>query len=469
MKLGFHQGPPKRGETAVRFLTTEQLPQLPPGIPSQEFSASPNALLFLRESSTLYVGLGDEASLDSIRLREAAGTAARHLKSIGRLRLAFHLEQWPQWTDQVVEGALLADYQFDQFTPRKNTPLESARILVLAGALKSATRSGHRAHILADSINQARAIGNLPGNLLYPETLARKVAALAKRFGLRCTILAEPQLRAGKFGGLLAVGSGSQKGPRLILLEHRGGPKRKAPIALVGKAVTFDSGGISIKPAANMEDMIFDKCGGIAVLGTLIAAARLGIKTNLIGLIPSAENLPSHSAYRPGDIITTYGGKHIEVVNTDAEGRLLLADALAFANAKYRPSALIDLATLTGACGVALGEHAAGLWSNNDLLRDQLMTASAHSGERLWPMPSFPEYRHQIRSKVALLKNSGGRLGGACTAAAFLEEFARPTPWAHIDIAYTSHRDRDQPHIARGATGFGIRLLSVLLEAVATA
>jgi leucyl aminopeptidase len=252
--------------------------------------------------------------------------------------------------------------------------------------------------------------------------------------------------------------------PRLIVIEHRGGSARQAPIALVGKAVTFDSGGISIKPAAQMEDMIFDKCGGIAVLGAMAGIAKLGLKRNVVGVIASAENMPGAAAYRPGDIVTSYDGKHIEIINTDAEGRVVLADAIAYARKDKRAVAIIDLATLTGACGVALGDYAAGLWTTSDALKDALLASSEKTGERLWPMPLFQEYSDQIKSDVAFIKNTGGRPGGACTAAAFLKAFAEDTPWAHLDIAYTASREKDRADMARGATGYGVRMLVDLVE-----
>ena len=250
----------------------------------------------------------------------------------------------------------------------------------------------------------------------------------------------------------------------MIVIEHRGGPKHEAPIALVGKAITFDTGGISIKPAANMEDMIFDKCGGMAVLGAMAAIAGLKVKRNVVGLIASAENMPSGGAYRPGDIITTYDGKHVEIVNTDAEGRMVLADAIAYARLDCKAAAIIDLATLTGACGIALGDTAAGFWHNDEAFGKRVLAAAERAGERLWPMPLFTEFDDQIRSEVALIKNSGGRLGGSCTAAAFLKVFAEETPWAHLDIAYMANREKDRADLARGATGFGVRTLVELVE-----
>ena len=337
-------------------------------------------------------------------------------------------------------------------------------MLVLAEDLATAKKAGERGEIIAEAANFARDVANQPANLLYPETLAARAVKLGRDFNLKVTVFDEKKLRAGKFGGLIAVGQGSARPPRLIVIEHRGGPKKQAPLALVGKAITFDTGGISIKPAANMEDMIFDKCGGMAVLGAMAAIAELNVKRNVVGIIASAENMPSGEAYRPGDIITTYDGKHIEIINTDAEGRVVLADAIAYARLDMKAEAIIDLATLTGACGVALGDYAAGFWSNDEAFGKSVRAAAEKAGERLWPMPLFAEFEEQIKSDVALIKNSGGRLGGACTAAAFLKTFAEDTPWAHLDIAYMAQREKDRADLARGATGFGVRTLVELAE-----
>ncbi len=464
MKITFDSRPALPGEIAIRFITRDSRNAIVPRVAEEEFSAKENSLLFLRDQETLYVGLGERSKLNAQVLRSAAGTAAMHLKKIARQRLAVNLQEWPEYAEAVVEGMVLADYRFEQFKTKKTPAIETLRILVLAGDLKTVKRIGQRGVTIAQSINLARDIGNLPGNLLYPESLAARATQIALDSGLVITVLDVPKLRAGKFGGILAVGAGSARPPRLIVLEHRGGTKSQAPIALVGKAVTFDSGGISIKPAANMEAMIFDKCGGMAVLGAMAGIAKLGLKRNVIGLIASAENMPGPTAYRPGDIVTTYDGKHVEIVNTDAEGRMVLADAIAYARKRFKATAIVDLATLTGACGVALGEHAAGLWSSNTQLNAHVLAASEKAGERLWPMPLFSQYDDQIRSSVAQLKNSGGRLGGACTAAAFLKAFAEETPWAHIDIAYTAHRERDRSDLSLGATGFGVRTLIELVE-----
>ncbi len=464
MKLTFETRPAKSDVLSIRFVATDRRGEIMPRVPDQEFAARTNSLLYLREQEALYVGIGEREKVSAQTLRSAAGAAVMFLKKIGRTRIAASLEEWPQFTGAVVEGFVLADYRFEQFATKKTPILESIRVQVLAADVKTAKQAGERGEKIASATNYAREIGNLPGNLLYPETLAARASRMAKSKKLGFKIFNEAQLRAGKFGGILAVGAGSVRGPRLIVLHHRGGPKSQAPIALVGKAITFDSGGISIKPAANMEEMIFDKCGGMAVLGAMSGIAELGIKRNVVGIIASAENMPGSAAYRPGDIVTTYDGTHIEIINTDAEGRVVLADAIAFARKDCKAAAIVDLATLTGACGVALGDSAAGFWSSEDALKTRVLSAAESAGERLWTMPLFAEHEEQIKSDVARLKNSGGRLGGACTAAAFLKHFAGETPWAHLDIAYTANRTKDRADMARGATGFGVRTLIELVQ-----
>jgi len=465
VKLSFSIDPRHaKTETRVSFLSVEKRSSLPTRVPESEFSAKPNSTLFFREKNLLIIGIGDVSKFDAQTIRSAAGTAVTFLKKIGRTKVVIDATSYAKFAGPIVEGALLADYRFEQFKTTRTALLQTLRILVPESDLSEAKREGVRGQILADATNYARHLGNQPGNLIYPATLADAARKLAKQKGLRVTVFDEKALRAGKFGGLIAVGSGSARPPRLIVLEHRGGRAGDAPVALVGKAITFDTGGISIKPAANMEELIFDKCGGTAVLGAMAAIADLKLKRNVTGIIASAENMPSSTAYRPGDIITTYDGTHVEIVNTDAEGRMVLADAIGYARKVKKAAAIIDLATLTGACGVALGESVAGLWSTSEALKSQILAASGKSGEQLWPMPLFPEYDRQIKSDVALIKNSGGRLAGACTAAAFLKTFTGDTPWAHLDIAYTANTNNDHGDLARGATGFGVRALAGLVE-----
>jgi leucyl aminopeptidase len=443
----------------VRLFTTAQRKSLPHGISDAELSLKPGSRVFHHGENILCVGLGDAGKVTDDEMRAAAGCAAMAMKRSGRRRFNLHLGEWSQFAAAAVEGILLADYSYEEFKAVRSRELEQINVIVSAKDVAKVKTSAAVAQVLGECTNLARALANRPGNVVYPETFAEEARWHAKKHGLRCTVLDEKQLRARRFGGITAVGGGSARPPRLIVLEHRGGPRTQAPLALVGKAVTFDTGGISIKPAADMEQMIWDKCGGAAVLGAMLAIAKLGVKRNVIGLIPAAENMPGSAAYRPGDIVTCYDGRHVEIVNTDAEGRMILADAIGFARKDHRAAAIVDIATLTGAVGVALGEAAAGLWSSDDRLLDATLAAAKNSGERLWPMPHYPEYDEAIRSDVALLKNSGGRMGGACTAAAFLRTFAEKTPWVHLDIAYMSHRNKDGAALAKGATGFGVRTM----------
>ena len=267
-------------------------------------------------------------------------------------------------------------------------------------------------------------------------------------------------------GALLGVAQGSAREPRLIILQHNGGRKGQAPVALVGKGVTFDSGGISLKPAEKMDEMKMDMGGGAAVIGTMLAASLLALPVNLVGIIPAAENMPSATAYRPGDILTSLSGQTIEVLNTDAEGRLILADALTYAK-RYEPKLVIDLATLTGACIIALGHHATAVLGNDQELVDSLLKAGEKSGERLWQLPLWDDYDQQIKSDVADVKNTGGRPAGTITAAAFLKKFASDFRWAHLDIAGTAWYDQNRPYTPKGGTGVGVRLLIEFLHDLA--
>jgi leucyl aminopeptidase len=450
----------------LRLVFQDQRVEMDP-VPSEgEFSGGVGSLLVERAQGVLHVGLGDRAKVSAAGVRQALAAAFLWMRKVGVAVAVLDAGPWGEFVAVMVEGAILGNYRYEAFLPRKTEPVREL-VVVVSAEMRSRVRADvERGCAVAESVNQVRELANTPGNLLYPEVLARTARKWAREWGMRCTVLEGERLAREGFGGMLAVGGGSAKGPCMIALEHRGGVRGERPLVLVGKAITFDSGGISIKPAAGMEEMIFDKCGGMAVLGAMVAVARLGLRRNVVGILAAAENMPSGSAYRPGDIVTTYTGVTVEVVNTDAEGRMVLADALGWARKRFDPAMMVDLATLTGACGVALGEHAAGLWSNSSEALAQVQQAALTAGERVWPMPLFEEYSTQIRSSVAQLKNSGGRLGGANTGAAFLKVFAGETPWAHMDIAYTSHRTKEEKGLAPGATGFGVRTLVHLAEAL---
>jgi leucyl aminopeptidase len=330
-----------------------------------------------------------------------------------------------------------------------------------------------RASTVAESANLARRLAELPGNQLPPRKLADEAVRVGSDTRLKVSVFDEKWIRERRMGGILGVAQGSTEPPRFIVLQHRPRRERRAAggrrqhVALVGKGVTFDTGGISLKPREDMERMKYDMSGAAAVLGALRAASILDLPFQVTGVIPTVENMPSGTAIKPGDILLTFAGKSVEVVNTDAEGRLILADGIAFA-AGLEPDAIVDIATLTGACRIALGTVACGLTGNDQTLIDALRAAGDMSGERAWPLPLFDEYTDDIQSEVADLKNTGGRAGaGVLTAAAFLKPFAGDRPWAHLDIAGTAWVEKDRDYLKTGATGFGVRILSRYLESLA--
>ncbi|WP_320056126.1 leucyl aminopeptidase [Desulfuromonas thiophila] len=366
----------------------------------------------------------------------------------------------------LLDGFLLEGYRFERYrqpaaaagaVPRLTLVVPPARQADCAALLRQRL-------LVAQGVTLARDLVNEPGNVKTPQYLAEQAWQLARQTaGVRAMVYGPQELRRQGCGALLAVAQGSAQPPCLIVLEYRGGNAETAPLALVGKAVTFDSGGISLKPSENMEQMKMDMAGGAVALATLITAARLQLPVNLVAVIPAVENMPSGSAQRPGDIVRSLSGQTIEVVNTDAEGRLILADALTFAS-RLQPRAIIDIATLTGACIIALGHQAAALLGRDETLLAALRQAGERSGERLWPLPLLAEYNEQIKSTVADLKNSGGRPAGTITAAAFLGHFAATPAWAHLDIAGTAWEEKGRPGQPVGATGFGVRLLLDYLQ-----
>jgi leucyl aminopeptidase len=423
----------------------------------------------------LLVGLGDEAAIDHEALRGAAGTAVSHAASrrAGRVALVVPTSRRVRpaaAARALAEGAVLGGYRFETY--RKNgddAPGEVASLVLLLerpGELREARAAARDGVTLAECQNVARDLSNEPANALPPAELARRSQRVAREVGLACHVLGVPEMRRLGMGAILAVGQGSVHPPRLIVLEHRPGRARAAgrkggpaPVCVVGKGITFDSGGISIKPAQGMDEMKHDMSGAAAVIGALRACALLRVPMPVVGVIGAAENMPSGTAYRPGDIVTAMSGKTIEILNTDAEGRVVLADALHYARSHYSPRAMIDLATLTGACVVALGKWATGLFGNDEKLLELVRRAGEATGERAWPMPLWEDHRKAVRSEVAQLKNSTGRDAGSSTAAAFLAAFAEDTPWVHLDIAGTGWTTKAAAYQPRGATGVGVRLV----------
>jgi leucyl aminopeptidase len=426
----------------------------------------------------LLLGLGEEAKLDAEALRSAAGSAVGQAASRKAGRVVFAVPALRKLRpapalQALAEGAVLAGYRFDTYLRDDTDPPGRVTAFTLClerGAQLAAARAAVRTGvILAESQNLARQLSNEPANALPPAALARAAQRLAKEVGLRIRVLEVAELKRRKMGGILAVGSGSANPPRLIVLEHgradaKAGRGRRDTVCLIGKGITFDSGGISIKPSAGMEEMKHDMSGAAAVVGALRACALLRVPRHVVGVIAAAENMPSGTAYRPGDIVTTMSGKTVEVLNTDAEGRVVLADALHYARTQFQPKSMIDLATLTGACVIALGKWASGLFGNDEKLIERVRRAGETTGERAWPMPLWDAHKKHVRSKIATVKNTGGRDAGSSTAAAFLAAFVGDTPWVHLDIAGTAWATQPGPYQPIGATGVGVRLLLDLLR-----
>jgi leucyl aminopeptidase len=360
----------------------------------------------------------------------------------------------------LVEAMEYSAYRFDQMKSEKSTfRPKSVNLHFVDRSLANKAREGvQRGAAIAGGVRLARDLGNLPGNICTPTYLAQQARKLQKRFGIKVSVLDENRMRRMGMGALLSVSRGSREPAKLIVMEYHGAARNERPVVLVGKGLTFDAGGISLKPAAAMDEMKYDMCGGASVLGTLQAILEMGLKINVVGIIPSSENLPDGAANKPGDIVTSMAGKTIEILNTDAEGRLLLCDAITYSR-RYRPAAVIDIATLTGACVIALGAHPSGLFSKNDDLAAELLTAGEQSGDRTWRMPVWDEYQEQLDSPFADVANVGGRGGGAITAACFLARFAEDLDWAHLDIAGTAWTQGKN----KSATGRPVSLLSRFL------
>jgi len=424
----------------------------------------------------LLVGLGKERGLSLTRLRKVSSMASSFL--IGKKISSFvtALGQAPVKGSNLVEriqalgeGVLLADYRFDQYLEeekqKKRTSLSAVGIWLAPGEKRADAEAALAvAEQICAGVCFARDLVNQPGNCKSPEYLARQALQMAEEVGIKATLLERKELEREGFGGVLGVAQGSSRDPYLIVLQYHGGTKDARPIALVGKGVTFDSGGISLKPSDKMDEMKMDMGGAAAVLGAMSAAARMKLPINLVAVVPAVENMPSGTAIRPGDILTSLSGKTIEVLNTDAEGRLILADALTYVG-RFNPRVVVDLATLTGACIVALGSHASAVLGNHDGLIRQLLKSGERSGERLWQMPLWDEYSAMVKSDFADLKNVGGRPAGTITAATFLKNFAENYTWAHIDIAGTAWEEKGRPGCPKGGTGFGVRMLVEYLRA----
>ncbi len=414
----------------------------------------------------LLLGLGKVEEVGRSGIRRAAAAASKKGRMIGVPSLSFHLAAEGRGSVGAREaGQVIAEglaYGQWHFLEMKQPPEEKKPVLaeavVLAPADTAEISAGHTvgAAIAAGQI-YTRNLQVLPGNVCTPSYLAQQAGELVRKHGFKGKVLDLAAIKAEKMGGLLCVAQGSAEEPKFIVLEYEGAAG--APIVLVGKGVTFDTGGISIKPADKMEDMKYDMSGAAAVLGTFEMLGRLKPKVRVVGLIPTTENMPSGTAVKPGDVVNTHFGKTIEIINTDAEGRLILVDALSYAR-RYEPACVLDAATLTGAVVVALGHVASGVMGTDDALLEEVRRAGDRSGERVWPLPLWDEYRDLIKSDIADVKNSGGRPAGSISAGWFLREFVKGYPWVHIDIAGTAYSDREDATRVKGPTGVCMRLFA---------
>ena len=417
----------------------------------------------------LLVGLGREKDFREREYREAIRAAVKTLDDTGAFDGSVYLTEVPvkkrdvAWrVRQAAITALETVYRFDAMKSKKEEVRRPVRKLTLMverrNELASAERAAREGEAIGQGMALARDLGNLPGNVCTPSYLARRAQEMAKAAGLTCEVLDRAACEALKMGSFLSVANGSREAPKFIILEHKGGRTGDKPIVLIGKGITFDTGGISLKPGEGMDEMKFDMCGAASVIGTMQAAAALKLPLNIVALVPTTENMPGGAATKPGDIVTSMSGQTIEILNTDAEGRLILCDALTYAE-RYDPVCVVDVATLTGACVIALGHVATGLFSNNDTLARELAGAGDEAHDRAWHMPLWDDYQEQLKSNFADMANIGGRPAGSVTAACFLSRYAKKFDWAHLDIAGTAWKSG----AAKGATGRPVPLLTHFL------
>jgi leucyl aminopeptidase len=419
----------------------------------------------------ILAGLGKPAELTLERLRQAAGKAAPFARTAGARDVVLILDASSldpgESAQALTEGSMLGLYRFlkyktDEENDRKKDVQELTILTENAYQVKALQKSVRTGELIAGSAAMVRDMVSSPGADMTPTVIAGIAKDIAEKHKLRIQVLERDRMRKLGMGALLGVASGSAQPPKFIIVEYRGGGN-KPFIALVGKTITFDSGGISIKPSENMDKMKDDMSGGAAVLGAIQNAASLRLPLNIAALLPATENMPSGSAYKPGDVLKTLSGQTIEIVNTDAEGRLILSDALAYA-CRYKPALIVDIATLTGACRIALGQEAVGMLGNDDTFKQKMREAGEKTGERVWELPLWEGYFDLIKSDIADMKNTGGRDGGVITAAALLSKFVQKYPWVHLDIAGTAWTEKDRSYTPKGATGIGTRLLTQFLR-----
>jgi len=416
----------------------------------------------------LLVGLGAQAGFREKQYREAVAAAMRALNTTGAEEASLHLPELAvgrrdaAW--KVAHAVMIARegaYRFTKMKSKSEAPAPALKRLTLGAdraAAKRAAAGLEQGIAIAHGMDLAKDLGNLPPNVCTPTYLANQARELAKRYRMKVTVLERADMERLGMNTLLSVAQGSAQPPKFIVLEHAGGPKSKKPVAIVGKGITFDTGGISLKPAAEMDEMKFDMCGAASVLGTMKAVGEMKLPLNVIGVVPTTENMPGGRATRPGDIVKSLSGQTVEILNTDAEGRLILCDALTYVE-RFEPAAVIDIATLTGACVIALGHVATGLFANDDALAREVTGAGETAYDRVWHLPLWDDYQEQLKSNFADFANIGGRPAGAVTAACFLARFTKKFKWAHLDIAGTAWKSGRE----KGATGRPVPLLTQFL------
>ncbi len=420
----------------------------------------------------LALSLGNPSSFEPYLLARYAGSAVRYLgrRNVEKIAIVLPAQakgHEAQCASFVAEGAITGTFETTMYQDRPERRLATSEVAILSGGFDSAEleRGVVRGVRIGEAVNLARRMAITPANDMTPSRMADEAAAVAKSAGLEIDVLDEERARSEGMGSFLSVAQGSVQPPKFIVLRYDGDPSSKELLAFVGKGITFDSGGISIKPAERMEEMKYDMSGGAGVIATMSAIGKLKPKLNVVGIVPATENMPSGKATKPGDIVKAMNGKTIEVINTDAEGRLILADGICYAK-KLGATKIVDAATLTGACVIALGHASAAAITNNDEFGAAFLTAAKPTGERYWHMPYFENYTAQMKSDIADLKNTGGRAGGTLTAAAFLREFADGTPWVHLDIAGTAYLENESAWQAKGPTGTPVRALLALVESM---
>lgn len=434
-------------------------------VEEKEFEGKLNEILILRLKGNIkkivLLGIGKREEFNLNKAREAVGKAAVKIRENGIKEFSFKLFNEINPFDAaycVVEGSKLALYQFLDFKTQNLNEIKKIEQLTLIGDgvnFIEFDKAIKESLIMTDAVCYARDLQNKPSNIVTPKYLAEEAEKISEKYGLKCTILEKKDMQKLGMGGILAVNKGSSHDPKLIILEYEGG---KETICFIGKGITFDAGGISIKSSKDMDEMKYDMSGGASVLGIMQVASILKLPYKIIGIIPAAENLPGGSAYKPGDIISFHNGKTAEIIDTDAEGRLILADALAYSK-KYNPNIIIDFATLTGACVVSLGDLFTGMLSNNNELAEKLSQAGEKTGEQVWRMPLDDKYKEYLKSEIADIKNCGPRDAGTITAAIFLKEFVECKKWAHLDIAGTAWTKNNKDVLRPcGGTGVGVRL-----------